>query len=173
MLCKEKADSVFSLFGVTITSCVVEVLFELAAEALHIHNPWDDIIFGPLQILVTVVCTNLTMLILQKADLFDVRFGFKVNAVKRIFEEERDLYAQNMQYIEHHTNAQIEDIILKARSDSMQIYRDLQEIDPKNQSVRDQLNSINRMFSMNIDFDAEWLKFIGMDGILALTGTKS
>lgn len=79
----EKADSVFNLFGITITSCVLEVLFELAGDVLRIPEPFDDIVFGPLQILATVVCTNLTMLILQKADLFDVRFGFKINAVKK------------------------------------------------------------------------------------------
>ena len=164
----EKADSVFNLFGVTITSCVIEVLFELAAEALHIPNPWDEIIFGPLQILVTVVCTNLTMLILQKADLFDVRFGFKVNAVKKIFDEERLIYTQNMTNMEHYTHLQIDAIINSAREESVQIYNALQELDPNPHAVRGQLEGINRMFSMNINFDAEWLRFIGMDGILAI-----
>lgn len=89
-------EYVFSLFGVTIKSCVIEVLFELAADTLHIPEPFDDIIFGPLQILTTVVCTNLTMLILQKADLFDVRFGFKINAIKNIFAKEYEAYAQEM-----------------------------------------------------------------------------
>lgn len=164
----EKADSVFNLFGVTVTSCVIEVLFEWAAKALHIPSPWDEIIFGPLQILVTVVCTNLTMLILQKADLFDVRFGFKVAAVKKVFEEERAVYAQNMTVAEQYTQAQIEQIIKQAREESLQIYTALQELDPKKQSVRDQLEGINRMFGMNIDFDAEWLKFIGMHEILQI-----
>ena len=168
----EKADSVFNLFGVTITSCVVEVLFEIAAEALHIPSPWDDVIFGPLQILATVVCTNLTMLILQKADLFDVRFGFKVNAIKKIFEEERALYGQQMQIAEQYAHTQIEEIITVAREESLQIYKDLQELDPKTQSVRGQLEGINRMFSMNIDFDSEWLRFIGMDGVLKVVDSR-
>ena len=166
----EKADSVFNLFGVTITSCAIEILFELAAEALHIPNPWDEIIFGPLQILVTVVCTNLTMLILQKADLFDVRFGFKVEKVKGIFEEERALFVRDMQIAEQSAYMRIEDIIKEAREESMQIYENLQELNPKKQSVRGQLEGINRMFNMDIDFDAEWLKFIGMDGVLELVG---
>lgn len=168
----EKADSVFNLFGVTITSCVIEVLFELAAEALRIPSPWDEVVFGPLQILVTVVCTNLTMLILQKADLFDVRFGFKVNAVKKIFEDERTLYAQDMQAAERYANIQIEEIIKTAREESLQIYRDLQALDPKTQSVRGQLEGINRMFSMNINFDSEWLRFVGMDGVLQIADNK-
>lgn len=168
----EKADSVFNLFGVTITSCVIEVLFEIVAKALHIPSPLDEIILGPLQILVTVVCTNLTMLVLHKLDLFDVRFGFKINAVKKIFEEERALYAQKMQIAEQNSNIQINEIIKRAREESLQIYNDLMEMDPKTQSVRGQLEGINTMFSMNINFDAEWMKFIGIDWIQQIGDSK-
>lgn len=163
----EKADSVFSLFGVTITSCIIEVIFEIAQESLHIPAPFDDIIFGPLQILVTIICTNLTMLILQKADLFDVRFGFKINKIKEVFAEERTRYIEDVQIAEQVANTQIDDIINSAKEESLRIYNELQELNPKTQYARGQLESINRMFSMNINFDEEWLKFIGMDGILA------
>ena len=47
----QKANAVFNLYAVTITSCVIEVLFELASDALHIPEPLDDIIFGPLQMI--------------------------------------------------------------------------------------------------------------------------
>jgi len=70
----EKADAVFNLYGVTITSCVIDVIF----SSIKMPEP----IIAPLQILATVICTNLTMLILQEADLFDVRFGFKINNIK-------------------------------------------------------------------------------------------
>ena len=50
----------------------MEVLFELLGDMLHIPEPFDDIVFGPLQILTTIVCTNLTMLVLKKLDLFGV-----------------------------------------------------------------------------------------------------
>lgn len=153
----------FNLFGVTITSCVIEVLFELAAESLHIPEPFDDIIFGPLQILTTVVCTNLTMLILQKADLFDVRFGYKMNAIKKVFDEERNAYSAELAIAEQYSSQQIDAIIIAAKEESMNIYSQLQEIDPKKQSVRGQLDSMNQLFDMNIDYEKEWLKFIGID----------
>lgn len=158
----EKADSVFSVFGATITSCVIEVLFELAADALHIPEPFDDIIFGPLQILTTVVCTNLTMLILQKADLFDVRFGFKINAIKKIFEEDYNKFSKDMQVIENYTQSRIEDIIQSAQAETRNIYSQLQDLDPKRESVRTHLNKINSLFSIQIDYDGEWEKFIGI-----------
>lgn len=164
----EKADSVFNLFGVTITSCVIEVLFELAADALHIPAPFDEFIFGPLQILATVVCTNLTMLILQKADLFDVRFGFKVNALRTLFEEERSDYEAAMAHAGEYTKSAIEEIVMSAKNESMEIFRSLEELDPKTETVRPELDKINRMFSMNINFDAEWLRFLGLQDIETL-----
>ena len=164
----EKADSVFNLFGITITSCVIEVLFELAADALHIPEPFDDIVFGPLQILATVVCTNLTMLILQKADLFDVRFGYKMSAIKQAFDEERAAYSEKLTIAEQYSAQQIEAILVAAKEESLNIYNQLQEIDPKTQSVRGQLNSMNQLFNMDIDYEKDWLKFIGIDVIPAL-----
>lgn len=157
----EKADSVFSLFGVTITSCVIEVLFELAADALHIPEPFDDIIFGPLQILTTVVCTNLTMLILQKADLFDVRFGFKINAIKNIFAEEYEAYAQEMAIAEDMAELEVQELLERARADCLSIYNSLEEMDLAKGSARPQLDQIGRMFNVYIDFDAKWEKFLG------------
>lgn len=157
----EKADSVFSLFGVTITSCVIEVLFELAADALHIPEPFDEIIFGPLQILTTVVCTNLTMLILQKADLFDVRFGFKINAIKNIFAEEYEAYAQEMAIAEDMAELEVQKLLERARADCLSIYNSLEEMDLTKGSARPQLDQIGRMFNVYIDFDAKWEKFLG------------
>ena len=161
----EKADSVFNLFGVTVTSCVVELLFELAADALHIPSPFDDIVFGPLQILTTIVCTNLTMLILEKADLFDVRFGFKVNAIKNIFKEERGKFDREISVAEQLADLQIQDILRRAKEECFDIYYKLEEIDPKKESVRGQLQRVNTMFSAGVDFESSWSRFTG-DGRL-------
>lgn len=143
----EKADSVFNLFGVTITSCVIEVLFELAADALHIPEPFDDIVFGPLQILTTVVCTNLTMLILRKADLFDVRFGFKINAIKNIFAEEYAAYEQEMAIAEDIAETEVQMILAQAKEDCLYIYNALEELDPVSGSAQPQLDRIGPMLS--------------------------
>lgn len=159
----QKADSVVNLFSVTITSCVVEILFELLAKLLNIHGIFADIIFAPLQILTTVVCTNLVMLILQKVDLFDVRTGFKVSAIKKVFEEERDKYEADMVAIETVGYAKINAIIDNVRSESINIYNQLRELDPHKSSVRNQLTNISDMFSMEIDFEYEWMNFLGFN----------
>ncbi len=169
----EKADSVFNLFGVTITSCVIEILFELAAEALHIPEPFDDIIFGPLQILTTVICTNLTMLILQKADLFDVRFGFKINAVKNVFAQEYSAYEQEMMLVEEYASEQIQSIIETAQQDTISIYNSMNELNPKENFAQQHLSKMSRMFNVHIDFDEKWENFVLKDMINALGLTVS
>lgn len=162
----EKADSVFNLFGITITSCVIEVLFELASEALHIPEPFDDIVFGPLQILTTVICTNLTMLILQKADLFDVRFGYKINAIRNIFKEEYAVYEQEMSIAENVAESEVMMLLERAKEDCMNIYNELEELNPMKDSVQPQLEHIGKMFNVYINYDKEWETFLGMNSVV-------
>lgn len=158
----QKANAVVNLFSVTITSCIVELLFELAADALHIPEPFDDIVFGPLQILTTVICTNLTLLILKKVDLFDVDYGFKMSQIRKLFKETREAYISEFEIASSYADSEVEWIIERAKQESMEIYENLQEIDLKQQSVRGELEKINHTFSMDIDFEKDWLKFLGI-----------
>lgn len=157
----EKADAVVNLFGITITNFVVEVLFEIIENGLRI----PEFLLAPLQLITSVICTNLTMLVLQKADLFDVRFGFKLNALRAMFAEEREKYNQEMMVSENYTNQEIERLLEKARKDSREIYQELVELDPHTQSARSSLNKINQMFQMDINFEAEWIQFIGINNL--------
>lgn len=163
----EKADAVVNLFGITITNFVVEVLFEIIENGLHI----PEFLLTPLQLITSVICTNLTMLVLQKADLFDVRFGFKLNALRAMFAEEREKYNQEVMVAENYTNQEIEQLLEKAKQDSREIYQELMELDPHTQSVRSSLNKVNQMFQMNINFEAEWLRFIGINNLSVLENT--
>jgi len=158
----QKANSVCNLFGVTITTCVIDLLFELASETLHIPSPWDDVIFGPLQILATVICTNLTLLILQKADLFDVNRGFRMSQIRALFQETREEYQREIDLSSGLADYKIHEIIEQAKHETRYIYDNLQAIDMKTQSVRGELEKISTMFSMDINFEEEWLKFIGV-----------
>ncbi len=157
----QKADSVVNLFSVTITSCVIEVMFEVLGDTLHIPEPFDDIIFGPLQILTTVICTNLTMIILKKADLFDVQRGFRMTQIRTLFSEAEDEVAEMYSVSRAYADFEIKRIIKQARIECHSISDNLSEMDLSRDSVRHELEKINKMFSMGIDFDQEWLKFMG------------
>lgn len=159
----EKADAIFSLFSVTITSCVIELLFELIESSGVLPKPICEILLMPLQILATVVCTNFTMLILQKADLFDVRFGFKINAIKDIFAEEYGNYEREMAIASNMTEKEVAKLLEQAKSDCLIIYRELEELDPMRASVRDHLERAGQMFNVYIDYDAKWNEFLGVE----------
>lgn len=157
----QKADAVFNLYGVTITTCVVEILFELLASSLHVPQLFEDIIFGPLQIMTTVVCTNLTLLILKKADMFGVKSGFQMSKIRALFEETRKEYKYELELSYECADTEIEKIIHRAREESRLMYGRLMECDPKKYNFRNEVQKINDMFSMNINFESDWLKFIG------------
>ena len=155
----QKADAVCNLFGMTIATFVVDTLFELLRSGGLI----PDFLIMPLQILSTVVCTNLTMLILQKADLFDVRHEFKIRSIEKLFSDARDTFNLDMMAAEEYASGEIEMIIEQAETDCRQVSSELMENNPYENEVRGHLSKISTMFGMDVDFDREWLKFIGVD----------
>lgn len=157
----QKADSVVNLFSVTITACVIEVMFEVLGDTLHIPKPFGDIILGPLQILTTVICTNLTMIILKKADLFNVQRGFRMTQIRTLFSKAEAEVAEMYSVSRDYADSEIKRIIEQARTECHSISDNLSEMNLSRDSVRYELEKINKMFSMGIDFDQEWLEFMG------------
>ena len=86
----QKADSVSKLMSATVSTVVLEVLFEWMEKQFGL----PDILMEPLQIIVTILVTNIIMLILQKADLFDVQYGLLVSNIQTIFEQENQIYLE-------------------------------------------------------------------------------
>ena len=153
-----KADAVFNLFSITITSCAIDVVFEY----ISIQCALPEWLLAPLQILATVVCTNFTMLILRKADLFDVNYGFKMAQIRNVFEETDRKYEEEFELAMKTANYMIDDIIEQAKSECKEIYENLEEMNMLNQSARGDLQRVNRLFSVGIDYEDDWLKFIGV-----------
>lgn len=154
----EKSDAVFTLFGITITNIVIEVLFEIIERGAHIPEP----LLSPLQMICSILCTNLTMLILQKADLFDVRFGFKMRSIEQVFAQASSAYDAEIQMVHQYNSEQEALLMAQIKNECNNIYHNLQSLDPKKDSVRGELEKINQIFSININFEDEWLKFLGM-----------
>ena len=144
----QKADSVFNLFGVTITSFVVEVLFSAIEKGLQI----PEILLSPLQVLTTIVCTNLTMLVLQQADLFNVRVGFKINNIRNLSEEENSKYNKKIAIAENYADAVINQTLENADREVYEIEENLFKLDPYAQLARGELDKINQIFNIDIDF---------------------
>ena len=93
-------------------------------------------------------------------DISDIQRFFAENAVENgeVNEVIYDMYEASRQV----ANAEIDKKIEIAREESIAIYDRLEECDIKTYSVRDDLEKINHMFCMNINFEDDWLKFIGV-----------
>ncbi len=154
----EKADAVTNLYAIAVTNIVVEVLFELIEKGVKLPE-W---LLKPLQILTSVVCTNATMLVLQKADLFDVRLGFKINKIRDVFTEANLEYNYQVKMASEYTNDAIQKMIQEAREDSIKVYNNLIELNPYENDVTNDLKKVADMFNMEIEFEDEWLRFIGL-----------
>jgi hypothetical protein len=154
----EKADAVTKTLSVTIATAALEVIFEWAEKEFGLPN----ILMEPLQIIVTIIATNLIMLILQKADLFDVQYGLLVANIERVFAEEEQAYINESSKL------------LKLQEEEMTVYMDsLKEqigeietsiisLDLYKDEATEELNKINEIFNMGIDFDKEWSDFIAV-----------
>jgi hypothetical protein len=153
----EKADAVTNLYAIAITNIVVEVLFELIEKGTKLPE-W---LLKPLQIMTSVICTNATMVILQKADLFDVRLGFKINKIRDVFTAANAEYDVQVNNATEYSNETIQRVIQDAREDSVKIFNNLIELNPYKSDVTSNLKKVADMFNMDIEFEDEWLKFIG------------
>ncbi|SDD50036.1 hypothetical protein SAMN05428987_5005 [Paenibacillus sp. CF095] len=154
----QKADAVFNLISVTVTSFVLEMLFEYVERQFAIPEP----LLLPLQIIATVLCSNLVMLVLEKADLFSVRHGLLMANIQKVFQRENELYLQELEGL---TSSQQRGTELRLKEIAFEIEETkqrLQEIDPHKDSVIHELEKINRLFDMNIDFEKEWKSYLGV-----------
>ena len=153
----QKADAVFNLVSVTITTFVIEVLFEYIERQLNI----PEFLLLPLQIIITVACTNFVMLILQKADLFDVKYGFLVANIERVFNEIKEYYENEREVLLQKSNTEIQHLLNEITEEMNFINKNLDELNIYSDDALVQLEKVNKLFDMGIDFNTEWAKYIG------------
>ena len=151
----EKADAVTRTLSVTITAVALEILFEYMEKQFGL----PDIIMEPLQIIVTIITTNLIMLILQKADLFDVQYGLLIENIDAAFKEEQIKYENESAELLAQSKLNMETGFDTINNQLISIQNSIKKMDFYMSDVTPQLNQINEIYTMGIDFDAKWLEF--------------
>lgn len=153
----EKTDAITKMISMTITTIVVDIL----AEYLQAQFGLPDIFIEPLQILLTILATNVVMVLLEELDLFNLKYGFLIANIEKIFDEEKDKYMkkseENFNYYADKMQEQLESIkesisISVNNIKSLNVYED---------DVIEDLDRINKIFGMNINFEEEWKKYLG------------
>lgn len=151
----EKADAITKIFAASITNVVLEVLFETIEDALGLN----DFITEPLQIIISILVTNLVMLILQKADLFDVQYGILVANMEQIFMEERQHYLDESERAFEEIRAETSFYMAELNNQITQIENSIKTLDLYADNALPGLEKINSTFMIGIDFQAEWRDF--------------
>lgn len=151
----QKADSVSKLMSATVSTIVLEVLFEWMEKQFGL----PDILMEPLQIIVTILVTNLIMLILQKADLFDVQYGLLVSNIQTIFEQENQIYLEESNRLKQQGEREAEEYMGKLHEQIANIESSLTDFDPFEDDACIELSKLNEIYQMGIDFKKEWIDF--------------
>lgn len=154
----EKGDAIFSLLGVTVANIAIEALFEYIEAQTGI----PEFLLTPLQIITSVVCSNLVIIVLQKLDLFDVRLGFKMNKIQEIFDNARTQFVEESKYLLEQTSIDSKLILQDINNETKAMFTHLSEVSAFDYSVREDLQRISDIFAMNVDFEKSWNNYLGL-----------
>lgn len=152
---EQKADSVSKLMAATVTTIALEILFEWMEKQFGL----PDILMEPLQIIVTIIVTNVIMLILQKADLFDVQYGLLVSNIQMIFEQEQQAYLEESSRLEKRSEEEAKAYMEMLNKQISDLEDSLDGFDPFKDDAGEDLEKLNEIYQMDIDFKKEWLDF--------------
>ncbi len=154
----EKADAITKTLGVTIGNIVLELIFEYLEKQFGL----PDFLMEPLQIIVSVLVTNLIMLILEKLDLFNVQYGLIVANIEQLFIENKTAFIKESELLLNDANIKFEEAqnIIKREIDDIKV--SINNANFYEAEITPQLARINEVFNMNIDFDLEWKQFIAV-----------
>lgn len=151
----EKADAIVNTLGITISSIAVNVIIEY----LEIQFPFLKPLSDPLQVIITILTANISMLILQKMDIFNVRYGLMVAKIREIFEEGRAEYKEQLKLLEDETYTNIDKILEQTEFEIFNIITDISSADINEKDLKDEIDIINKTFNMGIDLEKEWNQF--------------
>lgn len=154
----QKADSITKILASTVTTIVMELLFEYLEKQFAIPG-W---LVEPLQIITTILATNIVMLILNELDLFDVKYGMMVSNIEKIIDEENKKYMSSSEEL---ISLKTEELNKALEIIGLQMEETVMNIKAMNIYETDALpllKEINDMFNMNIDFNKEWNEYINV-----------
>ncbi|GAA0077097.1 hypothetical protein UT300005_14750 [Clostridium sp. CTA-5] len=153
----QKAEAIFNLISITISNVVVQEILEYAKAI-----PLPSWLWEVIEILAIVFTTNIVMLILEKMDLFNTKYGLLVANIEKAFEETKESYLASFSSLNENANDKIDEILNGVEEEISIVKFRLKNLDMYNDNVQEDLEGINKIFDMNIDFDSEWNEFIGV-----------
>lgn len=116
-----------------------------------------------LQVIVSVLSTNIIMLVLQKLDLFNVQYGLLVSNIEKIFNEENNKYLMESELLYENSSSLMNEQMNEIELEIEEIKNSISELNVYKEDVVPYLKKISEMFSIDIDFDKEWTEFLAVE----------
>jgi uncharacterized protein YlxW (UPF0749 family) len=98
------------------------------------------------------------MLVLEEADLFNVKYGMKMSNIEALFENEREAMRSERLELESE-KGDIEFKMEKIKEEIQQIEDTIDQIDVFSHDSTEELDKLNHIFNMEIDLNEEWESF--------------
>ncbi len=152
----EKADAITKILSSTVTVVVLEVLFEYLEKKYAL----PDILMEPLQVIVTIIATNLIMLVLQKADLFDVQYGLLIANIDKAFQDEYNKFTSESIALMSNMSSKTNMFFEKLDNEIQTIKENIVHLDFYYDDASEELNKLNQIYNMGINYAYEWKQFV-------------
>ncbi|RMD02318.1 hypothetical protein D9O40_06690 [Clostridium autoethanogenum] len=152
----QKADAITKTLSVSINTVVMELLFEYLQKQLGL----PEMLMEPLQIIVTIISTNIIMLVLQKLDLFDVQYGLLISNMEKVFDEANEEYLNESNILFENNSEEINRYMNNIKAHMQEIQESISKVDINKEEITPYLEKLNELFDMEINFNSEWNEFI-------------
>lgn len=155
MSAAQKADSITKVMFTTVNAIVLEIVFEYLEKQFAL----PDILMEPLQVIVTIISTNVIMLVLNEMDLFNVKYGLLTANIEKLFIKENEKFVEESFMMLSEGYEASDEELQNIEQDISVLMDSIQRLDLKNEDAFEPLDNINKIFSMGIDFEDEWRYF--------------
>lgn len=152
----QKADSITKILSTTVTAIAMELLFEYLEKQFAL----SDFLMEPLQVIVTILLTNIIMLVLNKADLFDIQYGLLVANIGKLIDEENQKYISSSKELLELGIQEYEKGVKTIQLQIKELTQSIETLDVYKKDAKCYLEGVSDIFNMGVDFNAEWEEFV-------------
>lgn len=150
----EKADAVTKILASSITGIIIDIIFEYI-ESIGI----PPILLDSIQVICTVLSTNLVMVALEQADLFNIKYGLLINNIDKEFEKEKEIYIEESTRLADRYKNDMQEYQIKLNAKIKELREKISEMNIYEATADESLDEMNKIYDMGIDFDKEWRAF--------------
>lgn len=149
----EKVDALTLLLTSSITSIIIPNLM----KAKNLNTP--GFLLEPMQLMLSVVCSHLVLLILEEAKLFEKNYGFLLANLEELYSRDSLQFRLNSQTLYEVSSTQLTPMIDETISSVRAIEATVGAMNYCGEEAWEHLSTLNELCGTGINFQQEWRDF--------------